>query len=120
MQPILITIQGTDLIRTSDGGYAILCNYENGSDNGVFVIFTDEFGRQKTGSPYDIPATGNVHGYSMIEIDDGYLISGSLAAADSINGYLVVISGDGRILREKKIRRIQGIGIPGCIRGHRW
>ena len=94
---------GTDLIRTSDGGYAILCNYDNGSAEGIFVILTDEFGRQKTNSPYVIATPGVVQGYGMIEIDDGYLISGSVAAADSIKGYLVVISGEGRILREKKV-----------------
>ena len=92
---------GTEVIQTSDGGYAILCNYENPDQNGIFVIITDEFGRQKTDSPYFIGTPGGVHGYSMIEIDDGYLIAGSSAAADSIKGYLVVISSDGTILREK-------------------
>ena len=93
---------GTEVIQTSDG-YAIMGNFENVSgQKNIFVIFTDEFGRQKTGGPIDNGIDLNYQGYCMIRLGDGYLISGSTTNADSIKGYLVNISSDGRILWERK------------------
>jgi hypothetical protein len=93
---------GTVVIQTSDGGYAILGNYENPSgQKDIFVIFTDEFGRQKSDDLIVIGTEGDDHGYSMIRLGDGYLISGTSHNATQKWGYLVNISSDGRILWER-------------------
>ena len=87
---------GTEVIQTP-GGYAILGNYENDDDQkDLFVIFTDEFGRQKTDSPVVIGTDLKDHGYSMISVNDGYLITGTSFDATRKLGYLVMISSDGR------------------------
>jgi len=93
---------GTVVIQTSDGGFAILSNYENiDGQKDMLLIITDEFGRQK-GSPVTIgTARLDDHGYSMIRVDNGYLISGSSAVADSIKGYLANISNDGTTLWQR-------------------
>ncbi|MCK5465852.1 MAG: hypothetical protein KAI95_22640, partial [Bacteroidales bacterium] len=93
---------GTKVIQNS-GGYTILGNFESGStQKEIFIVFTDEFGRQKTGDPIFIGTDDDDHGYSMIRlVDGGYLISGSSSDADSIHGYLVNISSDGQILWEQ-------------------
>ncbi|MCK4855784.1 MAG: hypothetical protein KAT31_16005, partial [Bacteroidales bacterium] len=95
---------GTVVIQTSDG-YAIMGNFENGSgQEDIFVIFTDEFGREKTGGPIDNGTDLNYNGYSMIRLrDGGYIISGSSFndTQTQKSGYLVNISSDGRILWEQ-------------------
>jgi hypothetical protein len=88
---------GKTVLQTSDG-YAILCNFENvtGQKN-ILLVFTDAFGRRKSGSPIEI---GNDqvsnHGYSMIEVGSGFLISGSSTSGAQKQGYLVNVSSDGR------------------------
>ncbi|MBA7535316.1 hypothetical protein ES705_27569 [subsurface metagenome] len=92
---------GTEVIQTSDG-YAIMGNFENGSgQKDIFIIFTDEFGRQKTGDPIIIGTDDDDHGYSMIRLGDGYLISGTSFNETQKWGYLVNISSDGRVLWEQ-------------------
>lgn len=92
---------GTQVIQTSDG-YVIMGNFENVSaQKDIFIIFTDEFGRQ-TGDPIDIGTDLNDHGYSMIRLTDGgYLISGTSSNAAGKQGYLVNISSDGTVLWEQ-------------------
>ena len=93
---------GTEVIQTSDG-YVILGNFENAStQKDIFIIFTDEYGRQKTGDPIVIGTDLNDHGYSMIRLaDGGYLISGTSFNAAGKQGYLVNISSDGTVLWEQ-------------------
>ena len=93
---------GTEVIQTSDG-YVILGNFENAStQKDIFIIFTDEFGRQKTGDPIVIGTDIDDHGYSMIRLTDGgYLISGTSFNATEKQGYLVNISSDGTVLWEQ-------------------
>jgi len=92
---------GTEVIQTSDG-YVILGNFENAStQKDIFIIFTDEFGRQ-TGDPIVIGTDIDDHGYSMIRLTDGgYLISGTSFNATEKQGYLVNISSDGTVLWEQ-------------------
>jgi len=93
---------GTEVIQTSDG-YVILGNFENAStQKDIFIIFTDEYGRQKTGDPIVIGTDLNDHGYSMIKLTDGgYLITGTSFNATEKQGYLVNISSDGTVLWEQ-------------------
>jgi hypothetical protein len=93
---------GTKVIQTSDG-YVILGNFENAStQKDIFIIFTDEFGRKKTGDPIVIGTDLNDHGYSMIKLTDGgYLITGTSFNASQKMGYLVNISSDGTVIWEQ-------------------
>ncbi len=93
---------GREVIQTSDG-YVIMGNFENAStQKDIFIIFTDEFGRQKTGDPIVIGTDIDDHGYSMIRLTDGgYLISGTSFNATETQGYLVNISSDGTVLWEQ-------------------
>lgn len=95
---------GSQVIQTSDG-YAIMGNFENVSgQKDIFIIFTDEFGRQKTSEPKIIGTDLNDHGHNMIRLTDGtYLVSGTSfnANATQIMGYLVNISSDGTVLWEQ-------------------
>ncbi len=68
----------------------------------IFVIFTDEFGRQKTSEPKIIGTDLNDHGNDMIRLTDGtYLVSGTSFNATQKMGYLVNISSDGTVLWEQ-------------------
>ena len=100
---------GTTVLQTSDGGYAILGNYDNvPGQKDIFVIITDEFGRQKTGSPHVIgTAEMNDHGYSMIDVDDGYVICGTSYSGTQRLGYLVKIANDGTVLWDSNYSRYQ-------------
>jgi hypothetical protein len=92
---------GTEVIQTSDG-YAIMGNFDVSTGIDIFIIFTDKFGRQKTGEPYIIGTDLNDHGHSMIRLTDGtYLISGSSFNAAQKMGYLVNVSSDGTVLWEQ-------------------
>jgi hypothetical protein len=93
---------GAEVIQTSDG-YAFMGNFENVStQKEIFIIFTDEFGRQKTSAPILIGTDLNDHGYSMIRLTDGsYLISGSSYNTAQKMGYLVNVSSDGTVLWEQ-------------------
>jgi hypothetical protein len=98
-----VNTTGTVVIQISDG-YAIMGNFENVSgQQKIFVVFTDEFGRQKTSEPIEIGTDLNDHGYSMIRLGDGYLISGTSFNTTTTQkwGYLVNISSEGRILWEQ-------------------
>jgi hypothetical protein len=96
---------GTIVVQTTDG-YAILCNFENetGPKN-INLVFTDEFGRPKTGSPVTIESDYRDHGYSMIELGNGFLISGSSGNASGTGGkqgYLANVSHNGSVLWEHR------------------
>jgi hypothetical protein len=93
---------GTKVIQTSDG-YVIMGNFENAStQKDIFIIFTDDYGRQKTGDPTVIGTDLNDHGYCMIRLTDGgYLISGTSFISTEKQGYLVNISSDGTVIWEQ-------------------
>ncbi|KPL12377.1 MAG: hypothetical protein AMS26_18105, partial [Bacteroides sp. SM23_62] len=88
---------GTVVIQTTDG-YAILSNFENVGGKDMILIITDQFGRQNPGYPVFFGTDRDDHGYSMIQVDNGYLISGSSTDATRKHGYLANISHDGTVL----------------------
>jgi len=96
---------GTKVVQTP-GGYAILGNFENVTGfKDIFVIFTDEYGRQKTAEPTIIGNPNlNNHGFGMIRLGDGFLICGSSSNESATRkwGYLVNISSDGTVLWERQ------------------
>jgi hypothetical protein len=99
---------GTKVIRRPDG-YAIMCNVENSGQEDILVVFTDRFGRRTGESdPIGDPQL-NDHGYSMINLDEGYLICGTTYYDGFTKGYLVNISGDGAILWEKRYLGYAGL-----------
>lgn len=107
---------GTSVIESSDGGYAIMSNIETlSTQNDIILIFTDEFGRQKSGSPMPIETSLNVHGYSMIGLDDGYLISGVSVTAAAREGYLVNVSSDGTVIWEQSYSGYQELEFRDAV-----
>lgn len=107
---------GTSVIESSDGGYAIMSNIETlSTQHDIILIFTDEFGRQKSGSPKPIETSFNVHGYSMIGLDDGYLISGVSVTAAGREGYLVNVSSDGTVIWEQNYAGYQELEFRDAV-----
>lgn len=92
---------GTRVIESSDGGYAIMSNIDAvAADKDIVLIFTDEFGRQKS-EPTVIGTSIDDRGYCMLGMDNGYLICGVSSNASRREGYLVNVSSDGTVIWEQ-------------------
>jgi len=97
--------EGMEVVQSRNGGYVIMANYSgtdmNGTDRDLFLILTDEFGRQTNASPVTFGTNGFDRGYSILEVDDGYIVVGSSQYGEKKQGYLVKLGVNGQLIWQR-------------------
>lgn len=95
--------QAEDLLTTRDGGYVLLGFTQTNDGDRVFLTRTDIDGTELWSKTY---GTANVHGYNMIQLEDGslFIVGDRKASAQSAsNIYLLKVSQKGDVLWQKDL-----------------